>query len=248
MKRALLFFSNTINAEAVRKKILPDAGKQRDLFGLLIEKSLKEIIKASEKIQFDIIISSENNFSSGPQFPQNNNPGIKFISQPGKTFGERFLNNINDIHKSGYNEFVIIGNDSPDLSAELIITAFEKLRESDTVIGPSTDGGFYLFGSNKFDADVFKNIPWLSSDVLFILKYNIEKLGLTYNLLTLLTDIDSHSDLINWMRTVNCDPAFAKLVYLVVFVNLKHVYYYEQHHIIKPQLLPQNWQIPPPLD
>ena len=41
---------------------------------------------------------------------------------------------------------VVIGADCPQLSVTEIQTAFDELDNNDVVIGPSTDGGYYLLG------------------------------------------------------------------------------------------------------
>lgn len=41
---------------------------------------------------------------------------------------------------------VVIGSDSPTLPREYIETAFDQLGQHDVVLGPATDGGYYLLG------------------------------------------------------------------------------------------------------
>jgi rSAM/selenodomain-associated transferase 1 len=47
---------------------------------------------------------------------------------------------------SGADRVVIIGSDSPTLPIEYVRQAFDELRRSDVVLGPSDDGGYYLLG------------------------------------------------------------------------------------------------------
>src|SRR4051794_31640293 len=44
---------------------------------------------------------------------------------------------------------VLIGSDSPTLDPSIVITAFLCLEGRDVVIGPSTDGGYYLVGARN---------------------------------------------------------------------------------------------------
>ena len=43
----------------------------------------------------------------------------------------------------------IIGSDIPDVSIEKIDRAFKVLMGNEFVIGPTLDGGFWLFGTRK---------------------------------------------------------------------------------------------------
>ena len=47
---------------------------------------------------------------------------------------------------SQHKKAVIIGSDCPQISPELINSAYEKLDIADIVLGPTLDGGYYLLG------------------------------------------------------------------------------------------------------
>ena len=50
--------------------------------------------------------------------------------------------------EDGATRVVLIGSDSPTLDPTIVITAFLCLEGRDVVIGPSTDGGYYLIGAS----------------------------------------------------------------------------------------------------
>ena len=55
--------------------------------------------------------------------------------------------------------------DIPQIEPKLIETAFLKLERNDFVLGPTRDGGFYLFGSNKkVCKKVWTQTPWSSKE------------------------------------------------------------------------------------
>lgn len=119
---------------------------------------------------------------------------VKLMSQNGNDLGERMSDAIRKTLSAGYRKVVIIGSDSPDLPPEYIHEGFEKLDSSDMVIGPSTDGGYYLIGAKK-ELPIFNNIPW-SSNMVFDM--TIEKAGennLTFSILGEWYDIDTWEDL-----------------------------------------------------
>lgn len=123
--------------------------------------------------------------------------GVKTYLQRGNDLGERMHNSMEDILKSGYNRCILLGSDIPDISADHINKAFDKLKNNDIVLGPCNDGGYYLIGLNreKHHRDIFKEVPWSSSDTLEKTLENIIKLKLRYELLDKKNDIDSLEDL-----------------------------------------------------
>lgn len=61
---------------------------------------------------------------------------------------------------------VVIGSDSPTLPHRHVESAFELLREHDVVLGPATDGGYYLIGCRRLPEDLFQGIAWGTAEVL----------------------------------------------------------------------------------
>ena len=60
---------------------------------------------------------------------------------------------------------ILIGSDSPDLPLEFIEEAFDKLRDSPVVLGPTVDGGYYLIGLSQTVPPIFDNISWSTPEV-----------------------------------------------------------------------------------
>ena len=61
---------------------------------------------------------------------------------------------------------VVVGADSPTLPAALVEKAFSELKSADAVLGPATDGGYYLLGCRRPPAGLFEGIDWGGPDVL----------------------------------------------------------------------------------
>jgi rSAM/selenodomain-associated transferase 1 len=61
---------------------------------------------------------------------------------------------------------VTIGTDSPTLPVEYVERAFAALENADVVLGPATDGGYYLVGCGPESPPLFDNIAWSSGRVL----------------------------------------------------------------------------------
>ena len=99
-----------------------------------------------------------------------------------------------DAFGAGGQKVVIIGSDCPGITTSLLEEAFTKLETSYVVIGPATDGGYYLLGMRQFVPHLFRDIAWSTSEVakqtLAIAAAN----GFTVAELVALSDVDHVED------------------------------------------------------
>ena len=96
---------------------------------------------------------------------------------------------------SGMSRVVVVGSDCPMLNSTLIEQALDSLECSDLVIGPATDGGYYLIGLRRHTPRLFVDIPWGTSDVFARSVAVASSIGLQLVLLEPLTDVDRPEDL-----------------------------------------------------
>lgn len=131
--------------------------------------------------------------------------GGKFIYkiQNGADLGQRMSNAFAEVFKNSFEKVLIIGTDIPDLSSALINKALSELNKNDIVIGPSTDGGYYLLGMKIFHPDIFNNIQWSSEEVFNKTLNIINQHDLKFSLLPTLMDIDTEEDLKIWHSKMN---------------------------------------------
>jgi rSAM/selenodomain-associated transferase 1 len=66
----------------------------------------------------------------------------------------------------GADSVVVVGADSPTLPVEYVERAFVELEQADVVLGPATDGGYYLLGCGRRLPPVFDGVLWGGSRVL----------------------------------------------------------------------------------
>lgn len=115
--------------------------------------------------------------------------------QQGEDLGERMHNAMKDGFDAGYRRVVIIGSDCIELDSALIDQAFERLQSHDCVLGPASDGGYYLIGLNYLHDFLFQDKKWSGPDVLLDTLLDLQNAQITYDLLPTLNDIDTKSDL-----------------------------------------------------
>ena len=119
------------------------------------------------------------------------------LVQQGQDLGERMSNAFARTFESGRDKVVLIGTDCPTLQSQHLLQAFEALNHSDLVLGPATDGGYYLIGMKSSAAYLFEGIAWSTSQVLSQTLHVASQQGLIVTLLPELDDIDTQED---WQR------------------------------------------------
>ncbi|MBS3763298.1 MAG: TIGR04282 family arsenosugar biosynthesis glycosyltransferase, partial [Planctomycetes bacterium] len=95
----------------------------------------------------------------------------------------------------GYDAVLCIGTDAPGLTQKHLEEACVALRNADTVIGPSRDGGYYLIGLKRPVPELFEDMPWSTSDVLKETQQKARAAGVDLRLISALNDVDTASDL-----------------------------------------------------
>ncbi|MEO6000619.1 MAG: TIGR04282 family arsenosugar biosynthesis glycosyltransferase [Chitinophagaceae bacterium] len=116
--------------------------------------------------------------------------------QRGEGLGERMLHAFKDAFDNGGGRTIIIGTDCFEITHEIIQQAFEKLIGCDVVIGPASDGGYYLLGMNKLYSQLFKDIAWSTGSVFKTTLSICRSHNLNCLLLPVLNDIDEEKDLL----------------------------------------------------
>ncbi len=64
-----------------------------------------------------------------------------------------------------FSRVLLIGADAPGLTARHFDQALAHLAETDAVLTPAIDGGYALLGLTRFNASLFTDIPWSTSEV-----------------------------------------------------------------------------------
>lgn len=108
--------------------------------------------------------------------------------------GNRMKSAFERLFQKDYKKVCIIGSDCYELSTQIIEDAFQRLDETDLVIGPAKDGGYYLLAMKNDMKDIFQNIEWSTDKVLQQTIETINKKGYSYSLLSQLNDVDTIED------------------------------------------------------
>ena len=110
--------------------------------------------------------------------------------------GQRMARHLAAALQAGAKRVVLIGSDSPDLPSEYIAQAFDALKRSPVVLGPTADGGYYLVGVSGTVPPIFSGIAWSSPAVWSQTLRGLEQAGCPYTVLPEWYDVDEAADLV----------------------------------------------------
>jgi hypothetical protein len=117
------------------------------------------------------------------------------LPQPAGDLGSRMRHYFETSFAGGAAQVVLIGSDSPTLPAAYIERAFELLNRHDVVLGPASDGGYYLLATRRAAPPIFDGVAWGSDSVLRQTAQRLAAARLEYCELPPWYDVDTIDDL-----------------------------------------------------
>jgi len=148
-------------------------------------------LKALKKTRVTVFCDGDDPVRPAELIPRN----FEREPQRGVELGERLQTAFSSLLKETNRTAVIIGSDSPDLPIQYVKRAFLKLKHKDVVIGPASDGGYYLIGLKSPAPALFDGIGWSGARALRDTVERAEACGLSLSLLPLWYRVDSPSSL-----------------------------------------------------
>ena len=122
----------------------------------------------------------------GPWVPD----GFDVIAQRGAGLDERLAAAFADVGGPA----LIIAMDTPQVTSAMLDDALGALDGADAVLGPSTDGGYWVIGLDDPFQDVVRGVPMSRSDTFDEQRRRICHAGLSMALVRELVDVDSIED------------------------------------------------------
>ncbi len=183
----LIVFAKNLIPNTAKTRVAADIG-WRDTF-TLYKKLVYQTIELSHQLE---AVQSSIYYTLYPELEDRWPEETHFFLQNGSNLGARMNTAITEqVSTDGETAIALIGVDCPTLSANIIDETFEKLNSHDVVLGPSTDGGYYLIAMSRPLPQLFQKMRWSTSTVLQETLHRCKENGLSYYLLPPLTDIDS---------------------------------------------------------
>ena len=190
MSAAIALFAKAPIAGRVKTRLQPPLtqGQAADLhlaFALDVWESLSRIPDVSLYLYRD------------EAWPLGNEPAGRenCCLQQGSDLGERMLHCFEELQARGHDRVLIVGSDSPSLRVDYLAQGLERLRDTDAVLGPSADGGYYAVGCRRALARMFAGVHWSTASTKVETERAFEREGLRCEMLPEWYDIDTEKDL-----------------------------------------------------
>jgi len=194
-KRSLIVFVKPPIPGEVKTKLIPSlsGSEAAELYKCFVADTLTNIHHVSHHPRIQVAYQPHSKASNLDWLGLKNPPEI--FRQEGRTLGERLVHAFGVSFGHGSQQVVIIGSDSPHLPVGYIEQAFHALDESDIVVGPSNDGGYYLIGLSRPCMRLFEEVIWTGDQVFERATQNALTFGYTLKILPSYYDIDTIEDL-----------------------------------------------------
>jgi rSAM/selenodomain-associated transferase 1 len=128
---------------------------------------------------------------------------IRLTPQNDGDLGAKMLSALRDgVERNGC--AALMGCDVPHCGWDVLDQANDWLARGKNVLGPTEDGGYYFIGLQEAWPELFENIPWGSKHVLPMTHTRADELGMEFELLAKLRDIDTARDL--WLIAQKYEP------------------------------------------
>jgi uncharacterized protein len=131
-------------------------------------------------------------------------PAIGLISACLPNFGDCLVRTIEGILARGHGSAVVLNSDSPTLPTALLVETAEVLARPGerAVLGPSSDGGYYLLGLKTAHRRMFEDIAWSTEVVAMQTLERAREIKLDVHILPVWYDVDDMEDLRRLRREV----------------------------------------------
>ena len=121
----------------------------------------------------------------------------EYVPQIGQNLGERIKNGFLNVFTKDFSNAIVLASDIPNLTENILLESYVAFDNSDAVIGPSPDGGYYLIGFKRdsFFPEIFEKMVWSRNTVFNETIERLKKAKCKVHILPLLPDIDTLEDL-----------------------------------------------------
>jgi uncharacterized protein len=127
--------------------------------------------------------------------------GFGLLLQDGDDLGHVLLGATHALLAAGHDCVLLVNGDSPTLPTRLLVQAIEVLRAPGDrmVLGPASDGGYYLIGLKQSHGHLFTKIAWGTETVARSTCERAAEIGLAATLLAEWYDVDDVQTL-RWLQ------------------------------------------------
>jgi rSAM/selenodomain-associated transferase 1 len=211
-RQRLLIFARYPELGRVKSRLARELGPEAtlQLYQAMVDDLLDRVGSSSEETAIEVGWSGADDVA-GRELRSTFRDHSLF-QQTGTDLGDRLVVAFTErvfFHQAS--KVIAIGTDDPALPRALIDKAFELLESCEYVIGPASDGGYYLIGARAgtFRTALFRDVPWGEPSVLETTLAKIRAFNATVALLPVRRDIDDLASLEAFLQSPDVTPVVA---------------------------------------
>ena len=200
VRERLIIFTRYPEPGKTKTRLIPALGPERA--AILQQRMTEHTLAQAQLLQAKLPVSVEVRFTGGDRRLMRSwlGPKLAYQAQGEGDLGQRMARSIQAAFQAGMQRVVIVGIDCPELDGVILGRAFQELQQHDLVLGPATDGGYYLIGLRRFVPQLFQDIAWSTDRVWEQTIAIAQQQNLSIGSLSPLDDVDRPEDLAIWER------------------------------------------------
>ena len=202
MNPALIVFAKAPVAGEVKTRLTSHVSpaEAARLYAAFLEDSLHQYVRLP--VDLRLYVTPPASGLDGLDVPS----GISRHVQNGDDLGARMSRAFVETFAAGYERIAIVGTDHPTLPPAFIGQALEALAEPrSVVIGPASDGGYYLLALNDFIPQLFAGIRFSHGSVFVETLRRAAESGAAVTVLPAWYDVDDAESLLRLALELSAD-------------------------------------------
>lgn len=201
MKRIVIVMAKEPRPGKVKTRLAVDVGA--DVAARLAKAFLLDTVEAVHGVDGAAVVIAYDPPSGRDWFERECSPfDIDLVEQATGDLGVRMERAFRTQFERGGVQCVMVGMDTPQVTASRLEDAFAALEDHGVCLGPSEDGGYYLLGLARHQPTLFTGVAWSTQDVFAETMRRVEALGQAAHLLPRERDVDDRADLTALSETI----------------------------------------------
>jgi rSAM/selenodomain-associated transferase 1 len=204
--RTLVIMAKAPRAGSVKTRLTENLSPEKatELYECLLNDTIA-LAKSLNQVEVAILCPE----SDADEMSRSVEEGVPVVAQKGRGLAAGLISVFAHFTNSGHLRVIAFNSDSPHLPASVLENAFDVLENSDLVVGPTHDGGYYLVGAKASHPALFEDDRMSTKSAFEALIARAGKLQLSTGFTEPFYDIDVASDLTRLAAELQLAPARA---------------------------------------
>ncbi|MHC4884937.1 MAG: TIGR04283 family arsenosugar biosynthesis glycosyltransferase [Planctomycetota bacterium] len=198
MKERVILFTRLPLSGSTKTRMIPALGEEgaADLQRAMTEHALQTLrdLQMVREIELEVRLAGDDLPAAQDWLGDD----LLVRSQHGDNLGSRMHNAFQEAFAEGAERVLVVGADIPGITPSILTTALRALHTRDLVLGPASDGGYYLIGLDRPRESLFCDMRWGEESVFAETLDRAARLNLALCRLPELDDVDRPEDLPVW--------------------------------------------------